>query len=744
MATVNPGNRFGPRAVRPKAPEYEREEEICRAFISDFTSNDQGVDKFKYMAQLQQIADRQQKLLIIDLEDVSTFDADFATRIESNTARYLKIFAETIDKLMPPRSAEAHASSLNVDPIEIFMEQRIALRENNMDAANGTVDPNKRWPPELLRRFEVHFGARDNAKQLAIRQVRANEIGHLVRVRAIVTRTTEVKPLLRVATYTCDKCDTEIYQENTGASYMPLITCISPSCIQNGTSGNLFMQTRGSKFVSFQEIKIQEIAEQVPVGHIPRTMTAHVRGDLTRMCSPGDIVILDGIFMPAPYTGFRAMRAGLLSDTYLDVQTITRTKKTYEEDAILTPEQMEEMEALRMEPSLYDKLASSIAPEIYGHDDVKKALLLLLVGGVNRNMSDGMRIRGDINVCLMGDPGVAKSQLLRFISTVSPRGVYTTGKGSSGVGLTAAVTKDPFTGELVLEGGALVLADKGVCCIDEFDKMEEGDRTAIHEVMEQQTISIAKAGITTTLNARTSILAAANPAYGRYNLAKSAAANINLPAALLSRFDLMFLLLDRADQDDDHRLAKHITYVHQHSKHPPLQMDPLSPHLLRQYVAQSRMRNPIIPRELSDYITGVYTGMRLADSVHGAHRSTLTTARTLLAILRLSTALARLRNVDEVSSDDVDEATRLMDSSKVSLEERHRTKNPDQQKIDLIFELVRDLPRLKPTVVGYEAARAAVLRRGFHDADFEQFLVEYEEIGVVALGSGGTEIRLMA
>lgn len=732
-----------------------------------------------YMHQLQNIANREQDSLVVELDDVAAHvntatgesGAQLVGAIRGNAKRYADLFAECVDRLVPEPSKDI---SHKDDVLDVIRHQRM---ERNARTVESAQDPNDTgvapedasdnvFPPVLLRRYTLYLkpstrrvAGEQPEEPLAVRAVRGSHLGKLITVRGIVTRVSEVKPFLLVDAYACDVCGAEVFQEVTSRQYMPLTQCNSRRCLTNNTRGPLYPQVRASKFVPFQEVKIQEMADQVPVGHIPRTMTIHVYGPLTRAMNPGDVVHVGGIFLPMPYSGFKAIRAGLLTDTYLDAQSIHQLKKQYTAMQ-RTPEIAAQIAELKDDPALYQKLASSIAPEIYGHDDVKKCLLLLLVGGVSKTVGDGMKIRGDINVCLMGDPGVAKSQLLKYISKVAPRGVYTTGRGSSGVGLTAAVMRDPVTDEMVLEGGALVLADNGIACIDEFDKMEESDRTAIHEVMEQQTISISKAGITTTLNARTSILAAANPLYGRYNPRVSPVDNINLPAALLSRFDILYLILDTPSRDDDERLAQHVTYVHMHSAHPELEYDVISPTLMRHYIALARQKRPVLSKAVSDYVVGAYVQMRnqykedelSTDSTGPSSSGTgYVSARTLLGIIRLSQALARLRFDDQVSLPDVDEALRLLEVSKSSVLNHPslatRDTAQDHTYISKIYRIIREFYNTHTAALADDDAmdidhaipipqlRARILASGFVEDQFQECLQEYQDLGVLQVSA---------
>eukprot|EP00897_Mesotaenium_endlicherianum_P004516 jgi/Mesen1/4092/ME000214S03275 len=706
-------------------PNYEADKEKCKEFLAKYRDGADGSSR--YMTMLQEIVGRTRRTLDISLQDVLEYDEDesLVERIRSNARRYTALFAEAVDELLPEAIPTEPSQDQEEDAYDVLMRQRL---EDDQAATESSSDPRRQLPPELRRRYELRIQPGGKQKLHAVREVAAAQLGHLVVVKGIITRCSDVKPLLQVATYSCGECGYEIFQEVTGRNFMPLHECPSTRCSTNQNRGKLHLHTRGSKFLKFQEARIQELAEQVPKGHIPRSMSVHIRGELTRQVSPGDEVAIAGVFLPMPHVGFRAMRAGLTADTFLEATSITHFKKRYQERAESVGVQ-EQLQQLAEDGDVYTKLARSIAPEIYGHEDIKKALLLLLVGAPTRELKDGMKIRGDLHVCLMGDPGVAKSQLLKHIVSIAPRGIYTTGRGSSGVGLTAAVHRDPVTNEMLLEGGALVLADMGICAIDEFDKMEEADRTAIHEVMEQQTVSIAKAGITTSLNARTAVLSAANPAWGRYDLRRTPAENINLPPALLSRFDLMWLILDKADMESDVALARHVLHVHQHSAPPALQFEPLTPSLLRSYVAAARSYTPFVPRDLTDYMASAYAAMRQEEAKSNAPHS-YTTARTLLSIIRISEALARLRFSDTVAQSDVDEALRLMQMSKFSLYADDRRQS-GLDPISDIYSIIRDEAARASTVeVTFEDARNWINKKGHSEAQLRQCLEEYASLNV--------------
>ncbi|KAK0626621.1 MCM2/3/5 family-domain-containing protein [Immersiella caudata] len=512
-----------------------------------------------------------------------------------------------------------------------------------------------------------------------------------------------------------------------------------------------FVMHEKSKFVDQQIIKLQEAPDQVPVGELPRHVLISADRYLTNRVVPGSRCTVMGIFSIYQSKGSKNSTSGAVAirTPYLRATGIqTDLDATAKGQAVFSEEEEQEFLELSRRPDLYNVMADCIAPSIYGNRDIKKAIMCLLLGGSKKILPDGMKLRGDINVLLLGDPGTAKSQLLKFVEKVAPIAIYTSGKGSSAAGLTASVQRDQSTREFYLEGGAMVLADGGVVCIDEFDKMRDEDRVAIHEAMEQQTISIAKAGITTILNARTSVLAAANPIFGRYDELKSPGENIDFQTTILSRFDMIFIVRDDHDRGKDERMAKHIMKIQMGNRGVEERVESEIPvDKMRRYISYCRTRcaprlSEAAAEKLSSHFVAIRKQVHASELEANARSSIPITVRQLEAIVRITESLAKLSLSPIATEKHVDEAIRLflcstMDAVNQGGAQGSRELNDEVARVE--SELKRRLP------IGWSTSLATLRRemvegKGFSEPALNRALMILQRRDTVMFRNQGAQV----
>ena len=493
-----------------------------------------------------------------------------------------------------------------------------------------------------------------------LRKIRHSDVGKLIAVEGILVKETTIKQRIKKAVFRhiyYDKESGEMVDHEfvwpPGDEEMGDVLEVPSECPEHGKGGQFKFVPEKSKLIDWQKAILQERPEEIPPGQLPRQLEVVLEDDLVDSARPGDRVKLVGVLElkqdTSPKKGSKA-----IFDLYLRANSVEVSQKVLDEVKITEEDKKKILDASR-DPWIREKIISSIAPSIYGHWEVKEALALALFGGVPKTLSDGTRVRGDIHVLLIGDPGTAKSQLLQFVARVAPRAIFTTGKGSTAAGLTATVTRDKQTGDFYLEAGALVLADGGIAVIDEIDKMRDEDRVAIHEAMEQQTVSIAKAGIVAKLNARATVIAAGNPKLGRYIRERSLADNINLPPTILSRFDLIFIILDNPGEEDQ-KLAQHILNVHAN----PKKFSAFDPDFLKKYIAYARKYvTPKLTDEAKKILMDFFVQMR-KKSAESPDSPILITPRQLEALIRISEAYAKMALKETVDVEDAERAVNIM------------------------------------------------------------------------------------
>lgn len=573
--------------------------------------------------------------------------------------------------------------------------------------------------------FYVGFEGSFGAKHVTPRTLTSSFIGTMVCVEGIVTKASLINPKVVKSVHYCAATKKYIERRYTDLTSLEAFPTTAAYPTKDEDNNPLVTEYGLSVYMDHQTFTIQEMPEKAPAGQLPRSVDIIVDDDLVNKCKPGDRLQVIGMYRCLP-----GKKNGYTSGSFRTVLLANNIRKMSKEASpLFSAQDIQKIKKFaRQKGDVFDTLAKSLAPSIHGHEYIKKAVLCMLLGGVEKNLPNGTRLRGDINCLLIGDPSVAKSQMLRYVLNSAPRAIATTGRGSSGVGLTAAITTDQETGERRLEAGAMVLADRGVVCIDEFDKMSDIDRTAIHEVMEQGRVTIAKAGIHAKLNARCSVLAAANPVYGRYDQYKTPMENIGLQDSLLSRFDLIFIVLDQSDPEFDRDISDHVLRMHRFRQagqqdgealpfgsavdvlatfdpdkdddddeetpvwekynaclHGPRTKDSrkdrfVTMKFMRKYIHIAKAITPKLTKDAAGQLAEEYSKLRSQEMISASNvaRTTPVTPRTLETLIRLSTAHAKARLSKEVTTEDAEAAIELIQFAyfkKVLEKEKKRRKS---------------------------------------------------------------------